>query len=301
MRAFVTVLTAVMMSMLGCGRQPAEAPASIEIENVVRATASPIASLTRSVAGQLVPVEMLCPPGQSPSSWRPDPDTVAFYQRARLIVANGADFERWVSTAPLPRSRVVWTARSIEDDLLVVRGETHSHGPSGEHAHDVLLGHTWVDPLHAIAQAGAIAEALQAAFPEHATRFDENLEQLKADLLSLHDELVLLSQSEVQILVSGNALGYLAHRYGFMTIDLGEQTTALSAEPGQTPTQSAGNAVVLFVDETLIESARVSLKDEGIRMVFWDTGETERDRSYVEVLSANIGRLQAEIRSFSKP
>ncbi|MEM9374465.1 MAG: zinc ABC transporter substrate-binding protein, partial [Planctomycetota bacterium] len=129
---FAAVSIGVGAPTTGCQRSTPAEPTPTEIEDVVRATSAPVGSFASHVAGGLVRVEMLCPDGQSPATWRPDAPVVARYQQARLIIINGADFEGWVQTAPLPRSRVIQSADAVNDEMIVVKGRTHSHGPGGE-------------------------------------------------------------------------------------------------------------------------------------------------------------------------
>ncbi|MFG0315081.1 MAG: metal ABC transporter substrate-binding protein, partial [Phycisphaerales bacterium] len=176
------------LALGGCDRTDAS-PNQARIDNVVRTTSAPVDALTRRIAGDAVPIELLCPPSEDPAAWRPAPETIASFQRARLIVANGAGYEAWVQTAPLPRSRLIEAADGLSEPLIRVRGETHSHGPEGHHTHEVTLGQVWLDPLHAIAQSRAIAAGLTDAFPEHQDTFIANLDVLSTELLELHRRL----------------------------------------------------------------------------------------------------------------
>ena len=255
--------------------------------------------MTRRIAGDLVSVEMLCPEGQPPATWRPSPEVVALYQRAKLIVVNGAEFETWVLNTPLPRSRVVRTADAIEDELLVVPGETHSHGPDGSHAHDKIAGHTWLDPINAIAQAGAIADALAAVFPEHAAAFDENHMSLAAELQNLHEQIAAIDTSTVGIIAPESWYGYLARRYDWPTGEIGD-------DPADWPTHLDASklGLVLSTDARTVllckklpgdAVAAALLESHGVRAVLWETGELIHDSSYTEVLTRNIVRLEAAI------
>ena len=186
MRRVSWLLIALLgVAMAACDR-PADTPNRVTLDEVVRTTSAPVDALTRQLVGDAVPVELLCPESEDPATWRPDPETVALFQRARLIVANGAGYEKWVAPAPLPRSRLVEAADALSRSFIMVEGEAHSHGPEGYHTHEVVLGHVWLDPLHAIAQAEEITEALVGAFPEHEGVFEFGLSVLRVkDVRSL--------------------------------------------------------------------------------------------------------------------
>ncbi len=296
MRFVVSTLVMFAIGLAGCERQAPNARPPVEIEDAVRTTAAPIDSMTRRVAGDLVPVELLCPPGQPPATWRPAPDVVAAYQRATLIVANGAEFETWVLTAPLPRSRVVRTAGAIDGELLVVPGETHSHGPEGEHAHDLVVGQTWIDPINAIAQAGAIAGALSRAFPEHERVFAENLSSLVAELESVHRRLDAIDTATVAVVAAERPHGYLARRYGW-------PTSAIGADPAGWRSKTEDLEAIASRHERAVllsvgppdDEMRSLLETSGIRVVVWETGAIAGDDPYISVLERNVERLEAAI------
>lgn len=301
MRWLLAIVLLLGVPTIGCERSKPPAPAPIELDGVVRVTAAPVGWMTERIAGGAVPVEMLCPNGQSPRTWHPDPETVAMYQRASLIITNGARLESWVSMAPLPRSRVVQTARAIEGDLLIVRGETHSHGPSGEHAHNETLGHTWLDPINAIAQAGSITDALSAAFPEHADIFQENFAVLTAELQQQSERLRAIAESSNRIAASENPLGYLARRYGWPTIQSEELPGGWVQQIGRLRDAGtlAKSEIILIVSDQDQPSAQVNTPSEepGFRIVTWNTGESQAGQDYLAILAGNIDRLQAAAAS----
>lgn len=205
--------------IVGCDRADST-PVSAQFDDVVRTTSAPVDALARQIVGELVQVELLCPPTVDPAMWRPTPETVARYQRSRLIVSNGAGYEKWVQTAPLPRSRLIEAAGNLSSPLITVQGETHSHGPEGHHSHEVTLGQVWLDPLLAIEQAQAITAGLSDAFPEHADSFRENLDSLNEELIDLHSRLERIDTSGIEVLAPSTPYAYIARRYAWQAIEL---------------------------------------------------------------------------------
>ena len=62
-----------------------------------------------------------------------------------------------------------------DDDAVFVNVKeeiTHSHGPTGEHAHGGVAFTTWLDPQLAIQQAQAVKEAFSRKWPDHRDRFE---------------------------------------------------------------------------------------------------------------------------------
>jgi zinc transport system substrate-binding protein len=241
------LLPVLAWSLLGaaCGETPPPAAAE-ELERAVYTSFHPTTWMAERIAGGLVPVVCPVPAGTDPLAWQPDRATLAAYQRAALVVLNGAGYERWAAGASLPPSRVVEAAAGFEPQWLrYEEATTHSHGAAGEHTHAGLDGHTWLDPLLALEEARAVLAGMCRAFPEHAAELRANARGVEADLEALHASLEALAPRlrAARILASHPAYNYLARRYGLSvtSFDLdpeapltGEQRGALEAalQPG---------------------------------------------------------------------
>jgi zinc transport system substrate-binding protein len=187
-------------------------------ERAVYTSFHPTAWMAERIAGGLVPVVCPVPEGADPLAWQPDRAVLARYQRAELVVLNGAGYEAWAAGASLPPSRVVEAAAGFEAQWLhYEHATTHSHGAAGEHTHAGLDGHTWMDPLLALEEARAVLLGMCRAFPEHAERFRANARGVEADLQGLHAELEALAPRlrAARVLAAHPAYNYLARRYGF--------------------------------------------------------------------------------------
>lgn len=272
---------------------------SMSIEEVVRTTSAPIGSLTDELADGLVPVELLCPESIDPSRWRPDADTIGRFQQAKLIITNGAQHERWVATAPLPRSRVIDSALAITSPLLTYNQKTHSHGPDGKHTHKAVLGSTWIDPLNALSQSQAVHDALVRSFPEHAREISERFSMLSQELESAHRKLEQIRDRNINFAAPIKPYGYLARRYGWAALDLSNgsdewlndpYTLNLIADPsGEAPT------VVLIDSPPSPEAVETLVNEYSIHPVLWETGSMIQDRPYMQILAGNIERLERAV------
>ena len=296
MRTVIAAFGVLLVALAGCDGGGASVPAVAEREAVVRTTVAPIDWMTRRIAGDLVPVELLCPAGQDPVRWRPGPDVVARYQRAALIVSNGAEFETWVRLAPLPRSRIVRSADAIGENFLTVPGEAHSHGPEGTHAHDVINGRTWTDPLNAIAQAGAIGDAMATSFPEHADAFAENQARLISELRAFHERLEALGSAGVAVVAPESELDYLARRYAWLTGEIDSSPRAwVDARANDGASDASGQTILLCLELPDESTAARWQTVHGVRAILWRTGERAGGPPYGEVLAGNVERLERAI------
>lgn len=297
MRVVLGALTAIAM-IAGCkptgsSSQTTPNPGS---PLTVYATFSPLAYFAERIAGGEVEVICPLPAGADPATWRPNPQTIAAFQNAGLILTNGAAFESWVANAPLPRSRVVDTTAGFALDLLDLGESTHSHGPTGEHSHSGIDGHTWLDPINAMQQAHAIRDAMKAAFPGNDASFAAGYNALAADLRGLDESLRELSPmvARARLLASHPAYNYLAARYGW-------SVTSMDLDPDASPgamldaalDEMTGPAIMLWESEPNAALRRVLHEQHQITSVVFSPGENLAEgESYLLVMQQNVARLR---------
>lgn len=201
----------------GCDRDEsptiAEPPPEEAKSLQVRTTSFPADFLVARIAGDRVERVNVLPVGEDAPFWQPSAELVAALGEVDLIVTNGAGFERWMSTATLPASRVVDSSAGL--DLIEIEGKTHSHGAGKEHSHAGIDPHTWSDPISYLHQAQVVHDALVAADPAGAEAYGAGLAGLKADLEALDSEYKagLEGLKGRPLAASHPAFNYLARRY----------------------------------------------------------------------------------------
>ncbi|MGH9391488.1 MAG: metal ABC transporter substrate-binding protein, partial [Vicinamibacteria bacterium] len=166
----------VLAGGFGCGNgdQRARTVVSSGKKLQVYVANYPLMYFAERVGGEHVDVRFPAPPDIDPATWKPDAATVADYQRADLILLNGAGYEKWTERASLPVARLVDTSGGFRDRYIVIEGAlVHSHGPEGEHSHGETAFTTWLDPTLAIEQALAIRDALTRARPKSRPDLEE--------------------------------------------------------------------------------------------------------------------------------
>lgn len=264
----------------------------------------PTTFLAERIAGGLVDVRCPLPEGADPATWEPDPEAMRAYQSAALIVINGASFEKWVSKAPLPRSRVVDTTATKSNELLRYDNAiTHSHGMGGTHSHEGIDGHTWLDPLMALAQSEAIGDGMSEAFAQHADAFRRNLRALTADLHTLDRELSDLgaSMEGVSVICSHPAYNYLGRRYNWnlviVPLDPDSEITPEELQTLRRAVESAGpKRVVLWESPTSDENAKAIRDAIGAESVLYSPCEAApHEGDFLSVIRDNIARLRAAV------
>ena len=122
-----------------------------------------------------------------PSTWTPDGPTIQRYQKADMILLNGAHYAQWIEQAALPITRLFNTTEAYKERWIQRSSvTTHQHGPEGEHEHGIYAPMTWLDFQLAADQATSIAKILSDRWPDHAAKIQAQLVSLRADLLQLH-------------------------------------------------------------------------------------------------------------------
>jgi len=177
----------------------------------------PLQYFAQRIGGDRVEVGFPAPADVDPAYWSPDPDTVAAYQGADLILLNGAGYARWVQRASLPQARLVDTSAGFQDRLIPLEETvTHSHGPTGGHTHEGFAFTTWLDPSLAILQARAVKDAFAKARPDQEAAFRRGFEALETDLRDLDRRLGTAAGAigESFLLFSHPVYQYLIRRYG---------------------------------------------------------------------------------------
>ena len=304
-----TALVGLLLPTFGCQRETkptaaesATSPAAAARKPVVYTTFYPTTYFTQRIADGLCEVVNPCPPDADPMFWMPPEDVLARYQKADLIVLNGASYEKWVPKVTLPPTRVVDTTHALADELIVFKHAfTHSHGPTGKHTHKGIDGHTWLDPLNALEQARAIEAALSKRFPQHKEQFAAGLKALADDLHALDArfrEVTRLLDGQV-LLTSHPAYNYVARRYGWQVHNYALDPEHLPDE--QTLAKIADDARQSHARLMLWESAPAKeivdkLATLGLTCVVFSPCETPPEPpedDYLKVMHANLDRLAA--------
>ena len=217
MNKMLVVVLALVVMGAGCGKKTSTSVTPTG-KPVVYTTFYPTKFFAERIGGDLIEVVCPVPSDEDAIFWMPDAKAIAAYQKADLIVINGAEFSKWVQKVNLPESRVVNTAKPFEDSFVTIEHATeHSHGKGGKHAHEGIDGHTWVDPINAKIQAAEIEKALVKRFPEHEAAFKKGFTSLAADIDALDRQLKTYQAAykNQALLASHPAYNYLARRYGW--------------------------------------------------------------------------------------
>jgi len=265
----------------------------------------PVKYFAERIGGDKVKVVCPVPATADPAFWMPNAKTIQAFQRADVIIINGASFEKWIRKVTLPPSRIIDTAKPLADELIKLeKTVTHSHGPGGVHTHGGIDGHTWLDPVNAKTQAAQIHKAFSKRFPAHAELFDKNYDALARDLGALDARLKGLRErmSDQRLVCSHPAYNYIGRRYGW-------QLKNLHLDPETMPDEATFAEIKVFLEKkpatyVLWESqpakeiAAKMRKTLGLESLVFspcevlDADQIEHGEDFLSVMNRNVDRLE---------
>ena len=181
-------------------------------------------AIVREIAGDLLIVESIVPPGGNGHTYEPLPSDAVKAATADLFIENGMELNpsvtRFVATNSrdeMPTvilSEVIPPADVISTDSAE---EIASHG----HAH-AFNAHFWTDPIYAIAYAKKIEAALTnldpanaATYASRASRFIERLQVLDVAFKAAIDSIPTANK---KLVVYHDSWSYFGRRYGIPII-----------------------------------------------------------------------------------
>lgn len=316
-----TLVLAVVLLLVACGREEAAAPGTDEATIVaadghvphVVVTMNVLADIVEVAFGELIEVDSVMPRGVDPHSFELSATAAERLTQADLIVINGLNLEENV----LP---IVESAASDGVPVLEIAPQVDPIAYTDIGLDDdttMLDPHVWTDVSRMTIVPGLVAQALIAAAgldEDAAAILAERAAAAQADLLALDAEIEgLLADVPTErrnLVTNHHVFGYFADRYGFTVIgavipggttlaspsaaDLADLVTAI--EDAGVPTlfadaSSPTQLVDALANEADLEVEVVSLWTESLSPV------GEGAATYEEMMRDNASRIAAGLRS----
>ena len=223
--------TLICLMALGCSEKSAAKKSDRSALPVVVTTNAPLHYMASQLVGNKIEVSFPVPSDVDPAYWQPTANEIMAMQRADLILANGATYEKWMRNASLPESKIVDTSAAFKENWIeTADGVVHSHGPDGAHSHAGTAFTTWIDFDQALQQAIAVKASLLRLAPNEADTINGNFKNLEYDL-KLLDELMTNAAKSIgdqPLIVSHPVYHYWTRRYKL-------NTHSVHFEPAETP------------------------------------------------------------------
>jgi zinc transport system substrate-binding protein len=259
----------------------------------------PLKYFAERIGGDHAKVVFPAPTDVDPAYWVPDIKTIMAYQKADLIVINGASYAKWIDKVTLPRFKIVNTSKRFRDQYITIEGAvTHSHGPEGEHAHEGIAFTTWLDFDLAAKQAKAVADALARKQPHLKDTFQKNYLSLEVDLMAIDQNIrAMVAEKYSQPLVASHPVyDYFSGRYKL-------NMKSVHWEPDEVPTAEQMVALKNMIKEhpakwmiwegEPIQTSVARLKTLGINSLVFDPCGNRPDKGdFLGVMKQNVENLK---------
>jgi zinc transport system substrate-binding protein len=259
----------------------------------------PLSFFAKQIGGEHVEVVFPVPADEDPAFWNPSTEQIRLFQKADLILMNGAGYAKWTSKVSLPMLRTVDTSKLFKDKLIhIERNVTHSHGPGGDHSHIGTAFTTWLDFSQAAMQAEAIYKALIRKRSAKKKEFANHFAALKKELLEFDERMKELSGTKPDIPFFGShpIYQYLARRYG---LNLQMMMWESDEYPGTVEWMKLQNFKKAHPAEWMIwegepmQKSVDKLKESGINsLVFDPCGNRPAKGDFLTVMQDNIENLR---------
>lgn len=219
----------------------------------VIATTFALYDIARHLLGEDAQAQMLIPFGKDVHTFEPTPRDMIRVEKSRLFIYSGAGLEPW--TAPFDgRANAVDMSRYVR----LREGGHHNDEEASRETHEAHRydPHYWLDIGNMIRLTKAMEKRFESAFPAIAPEVLRKRSAAYITRLETLDALYKKRLSDCRIdtiVVSHNAFGYLAARYGFHV----DAITGLS--PDTMPNAKTMAAVSDFV------------KKEGVKTLFYES------------------------------
>jgi zinc transport system substrate-binding protein len=259
----------------------------------------PLKYFAERIAGEHANVVLPIPADEDPAFWMPNRKTISDYQRADLILLNGADYAKWVNKVTLPQFRVVDTSAESKEQFISVEGTvTHTHGPTGEHAHKGVAFTTWIDFELATEQAKAITKALSRKRPAFKDTFQSNFKELEKDLITIDRDImaIVANKPEQQFVASHPVYEHFAKRYGLDIISVHWEPEQVTSEKQWVELQNIlkGHPAKWMIWEGEPDPVSVArLESMGVNsFVFDPCGNAPGQNDFLSVMLKNVENLK---------
>ncbi|MHC4621088.1 MAG: metal ABC transporter substrate-binding protein [Planctomycetota bacterium] len=299
-KSLVMVLM-VVFGVFGCSKKSDQtSPRSGETGRLTVYTVNyPLKYFADRIVGEAADVVFPAPRDEDPAFWKPDAATVEAYQKADLILLNGATYAKWIAMVSMPTSKMVDTSAGFAGNYIGLNDAvTHSHGPEGKHAHGNIAFTTWLDFAQAAEQARSVKDAFAKLEPQQRAAFEANFRTLERELLDLDAQMLNVASKigAEPLLVSHPVYQYWTRRYGL-------NVKSVHWEPDSFPGEGMWRELVKLRQE--YQSSWMIWEDEPLPMisdqlkkigtqsvVFNPCGNRPDEGDFMTVMKSNIENVR---------
>ncbi|MFO7611182.1 MAG: zinc ABC transporter substrate-binding protein [Clostridia bacterium] len=242
----------------------------------------PQAAFVERVAGDLVDVVTLVPPGNSPANYNPSSNEMRMLSDATVY---------FTLQMPTEEANILPKASAFNKNLLIVnlRNEVskiypllmatgHDHGDEEEEvvSNDsdglTIDPHLWLSPKRAVVMVSAIANTLSSIDPSNKSIYMENAAAFILEIEALESEIknILEPMESRSFMIYHGSYGYFADDFGLLMISIevaGKKATASEMQEVIEHAREEGIGIVFYQDEFDDNQARTIAEEINGRVV----------------------------------
>ncbi|MDO4665882.1 MAG: metal ABC transporter substrate-binding protein [Actinomycetaceae bacterium] len=322
-KRYIAALAAFAFPLTACGGSNA---ATADELNVLTSF-YPLQYLAQEIGGNHVKVSNLTPAGGEPHDLELNTKDVAAIGDSAVVIyqkgfqkavddavkqtspKHAVDVSGAVKLVPM-KDHEVQDADVSDEDAKTKKDASEAdhedaHGDEHGHDHDGLDPHFWLDPARMKEAVPLVVKGLSDAAPNHKADFEKNGQELVKKLENLDSSYQNgLKQCKLDtIIVSHEAYGYMAAKYGFKQIGLAGFDPEQEASPAQLKkieqvAKSKGITTIFSEDKINTKTAQTMAKDLGIKSEVLNPLESLSDAkmTYDSEMKANLQKLKAALQ-----
>jgi ABC-type Zn uptake system ZnuABC Zn-binding protein ZnuA len=257
----------------------------------VAATIFPLYDIAREVAGPVVDVVLVLPPGASPHTFEPTPAGVRALAGADVLFVVGHGLDAWA--ARLARGAGIGRLVQVDAGIALRRVE------------GAVDPHYWLSAPNARAIAGAVADELERLVPDRRAEIRASLAGYRTRLDAADAEVrrLLAELPSRRIATVHGAFGYFADAYGLEVAAVFEPYPGLEPSPRfvvdfQKKIRASGVRVVFTEPQLSLEALRPIAQDLGVTLAVLDPlGGLPGRQGLIELLLFDARAVAAAARA----
>jgi zinc transport system substrate-binding protein len=297
MRLFLAALALLGLLAQGCRTDDDGSASSGGLEIVV--AFYPLEFVASEVGGS-VRVTNLSPPGVEPHDLELAPGQVRTMAQADLVVYLGDGFQPAVEDVVDELSGTAVIDALDTQEGLIEAGISQEEDGEHEGEQGAADPHVWLDPTRLVSLAHAISSEMAEIDSDNAGVYEDNAADLADTLNKLDKEYsaVLDDCERNELVVSHEAFGYLADRYGLEQVGVSGIDPESEPSPGRVAevaefARDHGVTTIFFEEQVAPDIAQVIADEIGARVEVLDPLEfqPEDGSDYLDVMRANLASI----------
>lgn len=294
----ILTLALLMFTLTGCAKD------TESNKPIVAVTIVPQATFVEAIAGDLVEVVTIIPPGSSPASYEPTPQQMADISDAIAYFTIGVTAEEGnilpQTSEDLNIIDLVDAVNDVYPDLMFDEDDHEDEGEhedEDDHDHSGRDPHIWLSLKRVKVMVSEIKDELIKLDPDNESTYTKNYETYMAEISDVQEqvEALLVNKTVRSFIVYHPSWGYLADDYNLEMIALEEEGSEASVSRIQEVIDFAleNNINTVFFQSQIHSSQVESLVDElNAEQIEINPLAANYLENYLEIVTAIAGSLE---------